>query len=156
MGIKNCVFRSNSIGSLMLRLTLAIVIFPHGCQLMIGAFGGMGFNAAMNYFINVEGIPAFIGFTVIFLQFFGSLFILFGIATRLVSASMIIMFIGMILTGHLEHGFFMNWFGNQKGEGYEYHLLVIGMSASLVIAGAGQASFDALLSRSYSESKLRA
>jgi putative oxidoreductase len=137
----------NDVGSLLLRLTLCIVILPHGCQLMLGTFGGSGFNAAMDYFINVEGLPAIIGYMVIFFQFFGSLFILFGFATRLVSIGMLIMFVGMILKSHLEYGFFMNWFGNQKGEGYEYHLLVIGMFASLITTGAGKLSLDTTLFR---------
>lgn len=137
----------NDVGSLLLRLTLCIVILPHGCQLMLGSFGGSGFNATMDYFINVEGLPAIIGYMVIFFQFFGSLFILLGFATRLVAIGTLAMFIGMILTSHLEHGFFMNWFGNQKGEGYEYHLLVIGMFANLIATGAGKLSLDAILFR---------
>ncbi len=43
---------------------------------------------------------------------------------------------------HLPHGFFMNWFGQQQGEGYKYHLLVIGMTAALLITGGGRWSVD--------------
>jgi putative oxidoreductase len=144
---------SQSAGALLLRLALATVIFPHGCQLMFGMFGGPGFNSAISYFMNVEGLPAFIGFAVIFLQFFGSIFLLFGLLTRAVSVNMIILFTGMILTSHLEHGFFMNWFGTQKGEGFEYHLLVLGMSLSLVATGGGSFSLDKLLERNCNWSK---
>jgi putative oxidoreductase len=37
----------------------------------------------------------------------------------------------------MKNGFFMNWFGTQAGERYEYHLLVIGMALALIIAGGG-------------------
>jgi putative oxidoreductase len=30
----------------------------------------------------------------------------------------------------------MNWLGNQQGEGYEYHLLVIGICAALMLTGS--------------------
>jgi putative oxidoreductase len=57
----------------------------------------------------------------------------------------IINFAGIIFTSHISNGFFMNWFGNQAGEGYEYHLLIIGMAASLFISGAGKFSVDKLV-----------
>jgi putative oxidoreductase len=47
-----------------------------------------------------------------------------------------------IVTTHLPHGFFMNWFGKQQGEGYEYHLLVIGIAVALLVTGAGKWSVD--------------
>jgi len=48
---------------------------------------------------------------------------------------------------HLPNGFFMNWAGNQKGEGFEYHLLVIAMAAVLVWRGSGAWSADGALSK---------
>jgi len=48
---------------------------------------------------------------------------------------------------HLPHGFFMNWFGTQKGEGIEYFLLTIGMALALMIAGGGRASLDRLVTK---------
>jgi len=47
---------------------------------------------------------------------------------------------------HVKNGFFMNWFGTQAGEGYEYHLLVVGMALALIIAGGGRWSLDSLIS----------
>jgi len=46
---------------------------------------------------------------------------------------------------HLPNGFFMNWFGKQAGEGYEYHLLVIGIALALLISGAGKWSVDKVI-----------
>ena len=46
---------------------------------------------------------------------------------------------------HWSHGFFMDWFGTQQGEGFEYHLLVLAMTAFLMIRGAGAFSVDRAL-----------
>jgi putative oxidoreductase len=75
-------------------------------------------------------------------EFFGSLGLLAGFLTRFTAASLAVIMVGAIVTTHVPHGFFMNWFGKQAGEGYEYHLLVIGMCAALLIAGAGRWSVD--------------
>lgn len=132
---------------IIFRLFLGMVILPHGCQLLLGWFGGGGFTATMNYFTQVEGLPWLVGFTVISLQSFGALFILLGFASRLMALGMIGMFIGMILTSHLEYGFFMNWFDNQAGEGFEYHLLAIGLTLGLLFEGSGKYSIDYLLTK---------
>lgn len=133
----------------IVRLTLAIVILPHGCQLLLGWFGGYGFHGTMEYFTKVEGLPWIIGLLVILLQSLGALSILIGFAGRLMAFAMTILFIGMILTSHLEHGFFMNWFGQQKGEGFEFHLLVIGLCVTLLIGGSGGKSIDHYLAEKH-------
>jgi putative oxidoreductase len=138
---------------LILRVVLAIVLLPHGAQKLLGCFGGYGFSATMQHFTTDAGLPPLIAFLVIFLEFFGILFILFGLFIRPFAVAVLILFIGMIVTEHLPFGFFMNWFGNQKGEGYEYHLLVIGILLPLIIAGAGKASFDTLIYRTTNNKK---
>ncbi|WP_188316186.1 DoxX family protein [Chitinophaga agrisoli] len=129
----------------ILRIVFAIVLWPHGAQLLLGLFGGYGFSGTMQYFTTQAGLPSLIAFLVIFIEFFGSLFILFGLFTRLVAVASIILFLGMIFTVHQQFGFFMNWYGSMKGEGYEYHLLVIGILVCLVISGAGKISLDGIL-----------
>jgi len=49
---------------------------------------------------------------------------------------------------HAHFGFYMNWFGQQKGEGFEYHLLAIGLAVAILVRGAGSFSIDGLLSKS--------
>jgi putative oxidoreductase len=134
-----------NITSLVLRITLAIVLWPHGAQLLLGLFGGHGFQGSMGYFVS-SGLPWIVAFLVIFLLFFGTIFILFGLGTRFFAIAFLALFLGMIMTVHMPNGFFMNWFGNQKGEGFEYHLLLIGIAIGLVINGGGKFSLDLLLS----------
>ena len=132
---------------LILRIVFAIVLWPHGAQKLLGFFGGYGFTPTMQHLTTDAGLPSLIAFLVIFLEFFGSLFILLGLFTRLVAIAQIILFTGMIVTAHLPFGFFMNWFGAQKGEGFEYHLLAIGLLVSLIVTGAGKASLDGRIGR---------
>ncbi|WP_293312892.1 DoxX family protein [Pedobacter sp. UBA5917] len=135
----------NQVTSLILRITLFIVLWPHGAQLLLGLFGGYGYTGSMGYFTQ-SGLPYIVGFLVIFLLFFGTIAMLAGFLTRPFAAAFLIMFIGMITTVHMPFGFFMNWFGSQKGEGIEYHLLLIGIVIALMVTGGGKRSVDALIS----------
>ena len=134
-------------GPLVLRLTLASVIFPHGAQKLLGWFGGSGFEGTMGFFTQQMGLPSVIAFLVIMGESLGSLALLVGLLTRFTAASYIVIMLGAIATVHWPNGFFMNWFGKQAGEGFEYHLLVIGVSLTLLITGAGKWSLDAWIAR---------
>jgi putative oxidoreductase len=57
------------------------------------------------------------------------------------------MVVAAILGKHYENGFFLNWFGNQKGEGLEYFLLILTLLVVSVIEGGGRASLDGWLTR---------
>ncbi len=127
---------------LILRLTLGLVMFPHGAQKLLGWYGGFGFDGTMGFFTQQMGMPWLIAFLVIIGESFGSAALLLGLLTRFTAASMSIIMLGAITMVHLPHGFFMNWFGKQQGEGYEYHLLVIGIAAALLVTGGGKWSAD--------------
>lgn len=131
-----------------LRVALGSVLFAHGARSLPGWFGGFGFTGTMQYLTGVEGLPWLVGLLVIGLQFFGSLLLLAGLGTRLMAVATFCLFVGMIVTSHLEYGFFMNWSGTQKGEGFEYHLLVLGMCVALAVLGGGALSVDRQLEKS--------
>lgn len=133
---------NNDVLPLMLRLTLGIVVFPHGAQKMLGWFGGPGFQGEIAALQSHLGIPPFLTVLVIIAEFFGSLGLISGFLTRLSALGVGAVMIGAIFLEHLPFGFFMNWFGNQKGEGYEYHLLAIGLTLALIIRGGGVWSLD--------------
>jgi len=128
--------------SFLLRITLGCVMFPHGAQKLLGWYGGGGFSGTMGFFTEQMGMPALIAFLIIIGEFFGSVGLLIGFLTRFTAASLGIIMLGAISLVHLPNGFFMNWFGQQAGEGYEYHLLVIGICLALMITGAGRWSVD--------------
>ncbi len=144
---------SNSIGPVFLRLFLALVLFPHGAQKLLGWFGGFGFTGSMQYFTETVGLPWIVGFVVILIEFFGPLALLIGFAVRFWSLAITAVMTGVILT-HFSAYFFMNWFGTQPTEGMEFFLLAIGMATSLVYSGAGRFSMDAWLMKRNLGSKL--
>jgi putative oxidoreductase len=131
---------------LVLRLTLAVVMFPHGAQKLLGWFGGHGFSRTMADFTK-SGIPAPLAFLAIMAEFLGPIGLALGLLTRVAALGIgVVMLVGA-LTVHGKHGFFMNWYGTQPGEGYEYHLLALGIALALVIGGGGAWSVDALIAR---------
>jgi putative oxidoreductase len=132
---------------LILRVVLGGVIFAHGAQKLLGWYGGFGFEGTMGFFTQKMGLPWLVAFLVIIGESIGSLGLLAGLLTRFTAASFIVIMLGAIMTVHLPQGFFMNWFGQQTGEGFEYHLLVIGMSLALLVVGGGKWSLDGLIAR---------
>jgi putative oxidoreductase len=131
----------------ILRVMLALVIFPHGAQKLLGWYGGNGFEGTMGFFTQQMGLPWVIAFLVIMGESVGALALAAGFMTRFTAASLGIIMLGAIATVHWPHGFFMNWFGQQAGEGFEYHLLVIGMGLSLMVTGAGKWSVDQVIGK---------
>jgi len=138
---------NNSWAGLITRLTIGLILFPHGAQKMLGWFGGYGFAGTMAFFTGTVHLPWIIGFIVILIEFAGMLLLIAGFAGRIWSALTIILMTGILLTSHIDNGFFMNWFGNQKGEGYEFDLLVIGLSVATLINGSGKFSIDQLITK---------
>src|SRR5713226_6428083 len=130
----------------VLRLVLGVIFFAHGAQKMLGWFGGYGFTGTMGFFTGVLHIPAPFAFLAIAAEFFGGLGLIFGLLTRVASFGIFCNMIVAVALVHSRFGFWMNWTGAQKGEGYEYHLLLLAASAFLMIRGAGAASLDRLLS----------
>lgn len=142
---RNLLATGNSLAPTILRFFLGVVVFPHGAQKLLGWFNGYGFTGSMQYFTQTVGLPWIIGFTVILLEFFGALALIAGIGTRVFAILYLALAIGITLLTRLEFGFFMNWFGNQKGEGYEYFLFWIAIALALLITGAGKYSVDRFL-----------
>jgi putative oxidoreductase len=129
----------------ILRLVLGIVFFAHGAQKMLGWFGGFGFAGTMNFFTGMAHIPAPLAFLAIAAEFFGGIGLILGFLTRIAAFGIGVNMLVAIMAVHRTFGFFMNWAGTQKGEGFEFHLLVLAMVAFLMIRGAGAFSIDRVL-----------
>ena len=137
----------NHAAPLVARLALGLVIFPHGAQKALGWFGGYGFGGTMGFFTGTMHIPAVFAFLAIAAEFAGSLGLIAGFFSRVAALGIAAVMTVAILTTHLANGFFMNWAGNQKGEGFEFHLLALGLALVVLVYGGGKASVDALLAR---------
>ena len=131
--------------SLVLRLFLGVVFFPHGMQKLFGWFGGYGFSGTMGFFTGTLGIPAVFAVLAILAEGLGSLGLLTGFLTRIAALGITITMTVAMLMVHLKNGFFMNWTGKQSGEGFEFHLLAIAIGIALIIRGGGKWSVDRLI-----------
>jgi putative oxidoreductase len=130
---------------LILRVLAGVVFFPHGAQKVLGWFGGYGLAGTMGFFTGKLGIPAVFAGLAIVAEFFGSLGLVVGFLTRVAAFGLAcVMVVGAGLV-HTHNGFFMNWSGNQAGEGFEYHILAIAIMLALMIKGGGLWSIDGAL-----------
>jgi putative oxidoreductase len=136
------VATSSGTGVAMLRVTLAAVMFPHGAQKLLGWFGGHGPAGTLQFLTSVIGLPAPLAGLVIAIEFFAPLLLLVGFFARPAALAIGAVMAGAIATVHAHVGFFMDWGGSIAGEGFEYHLLVLGMVAAIAVEGAGRFSLD--------------
>ena len=143
---RRLIATDDSVATTILRLVLGVVFFAHGAQKALGWFGGFGFSGTMGFFTGTMHIPAVFAFLAIMAEFLGGIGLLLGFLTRIAAFGIGVNMMVAILMVHHEFGFFMNWGGNQKGEGFEFHTLVLAMVAYLLIKGAGAFSVDRALS----------
>ena len=131
--------------ALVARVALGIVILPHGLQKTLGWFGGAGFDGTMGFFTDSLGIPALLAGLAIAAESLGALALIAGFATRAAAFGVGATMAVAAALVHLEHGFFMNWYGSNTGEGFEFHILAVGLATLLLIKGGGKLSFDRIL-----------
>lgn len=130
---------ASNYAALLLRITIACVILPHGLQKTLGLFGGPGFQGMMEIFEQNMHLPAVIAFLVILGESVGALSILLGFLTRFCAASLFIIIGYAAVMVHGPNGFFMS------NNGFEFHMLFLGSSLALIAMGGGAWSVDAML-----------
>ncbi len=142
MKIFNKIFNTDSnLASLFLRISFSWMMIPHGAGKLFGLFGGFGFEKSMQMFTTHFGIPWAISLFVFSVEFFSSLGILIGLKTR-INAFLLASTMFVAGTFHIKYGFYMNWFGKKAGEGFEFHILAVGMMLALMMIGGGKYSLD--------------
>jgi putative oxidoreductase len=143
--VKRLLWTDNNAAALIMRLALGGVMFPHGAQKMLGWFGGHGASATIQGFAKM-GLPPWLTILVMTFELGGAILLIVGFLTRLAALGIGCVMAGAWITVHANVGFFMNWAGNQKGEGFEYHILALGLCVALMIEGGGALSVDHALS----------
>ena len=147
MSVSKMPRTNDNLTLLVLRLFLGGVFFPHGAQKLLGWFGGPGVAGEIHAMQSFLHIPPPLTVCVIVAEFFGALGLVSGLLTRLSALGVLIVMVVAVAMEHGANGFFMNWFGTQKGEGFEYHLLAIGLALPLLVRGGGQWSADTFIAR---------
>ncbi len=140
--MKRLLATSNDGVLTLLRLVLGVVFFLHGAQKALGWFGGFGFSGTMHAFTGMMHIPAPFAFLAIMAEFLGGIGLIVGLLARVAAFGIAVNMCVAVALVHFANGPFMNWYGNQKGEGYEYHLLAIVIALTIMIRGAGAVSLD--------------
>jgi putative oxidoreductase len=130
--------RSADISFLILRLTMAIVMFPHGAQKALGWFGGPGLSGTIDGLSGHFGLPVPLVYLIVALEFLGPLALVLGVLTRLVALGLAIDMAAAAILVHAPNGFFMNFTGQQKGEGVEFFILLTGIGLALTVGGPGR------------------
>ncbi|MDD3618112.1 MAG: DoxX family protein [Desulfobulbaceae bacterium] len=137
---------NQDLGQLFIRVMLGAVMFPHGAQKALGWFQGPGPQGTLEAFAAM-GFPTWATVLLIVLESGGALLLVAGLLTRLWALGFLVSISVCMALNHIQHGFFMNWYGGQQGEGFEYHLLVIAICLALISGGGGRYSLDGLLCR---------
>jgi putative oxidoreductase len=145
--MKRLLETSNDHGLTIARLTLGAVFFAHGAQKALGWWGGYGFSGTMGFFTHGMGFPAPLAFLAIMAEFLGGLGLILGAVSRVAAFGIFVNMAVAIAKVHWANGLFMTWAGNQKGEGFEYHLLAMALAAAIMLGGGGALSVDRALSR---------
>jgi len=131
----------------LLRLVLGIVFFAHGAQKTLGLFGGYGFRGTLGFFTQMMHIPAALAVLAIAAEFLGGIALIVGFLGRVAAFGIATNMVVAVILVHRHFGFFANWSGMQKGEGYEYHILALVICLAIMIRGSGALSIDRSASR---------
>jgi putative oxidoreductase len=127
------------------RVALGLVMLPHGAQKLLGWFGGYGWSGTMGFLTGPLGLPWLVAALVILIESVGSALLVVGLGGRIMAAGVAAIMAGAVAKVHLANGFFMNWAGNQAGEGFEYHVLAMALAVVVMVRGSGALSLDRAL-----------
>jgi putative oxidoreductase len=144
---------TNDRTALGLRLVLAAVMFPHGAQHALGWFGGYGYAGTHRWMTTTVGAPSLLASMAIIGELVAPLLLVVGLGGR-AAAAVLAAILTVAATTHLSNGFFMNWFGTQGGEGFEYHVLGVAIATAIMVKGSGALTLDGPLARGLARRRL--
>jgi len=125
----------------LLRLTMGLILVPHGCQKLFGWFGCLGFEKFTDIFDKMGWHPAVFWVALVALtESVGGLLLAFGFLTRFAAAAIVIFMINAVWATSAK-GFF--W---AQG-GMEYPILIGIVALVFLIKGGGRFSVDHALGK---------
>jgi putative oxidoreductase len=129
----------------VIRLILGTVFLAHGAQKVLGWFGGAGLKETLRTMHEFVGLPVPLAFVAVMSEFLGGLGLIVGLLSRIAALGICVTMLSAIAMVHWRFGLFLNWFGDRKGHGFEYHLLAIGLAIAIIVGGSGALSLDRLV-----------
>src|SRR5208282_223925 len=128
------------------RIILGVIFFAHGSQKVFGWFGGPGLRQTLRTMAEHVGLPSVLALAAVVAEFVGGAALIGGFLGRISALGIAVNMLAAIFMVHGKYGLFMNWFGDRKGHGIEYHLLAIALAIVIIAEGSGAFSLDRLLS----------
>lgn len=130
----------NNWSPLALRIPLGIIFAAHGAQKLFGWFGGYGLEGTGQWMASIGLEPGYLmALGAGSAEFFGGLFLIFGLLTRPTALVLAVTMIVAIFAVHIGNGLFMS------NNGYEFGLALLAGSVSLMLSGGGRLSTDQLI-----------
>ena len=126
-------FHNSDVGLLLIRLGLAAIFIYHGwgkidnMEQTVGFFSSLGLSAVWTY-------------AVAWVEFVGGISLLLGLWTEYSAVALSVVMVGAIYLVHWKNGF-----GGQGG--YEFQLLILLSTLSLVFFGSGKYSLGAMMNK---------
>jgi len=131
---------NNSFAALILRIPAGIILMAHGGQKLFAWFGGYGLEGTGQFMASIGLEP---GYLMALLagsaEFFGGLALVLGLLVRPAAVVLSVTMVVAIVSVHLVNGLFLS------NNGYEYGLVLLAISASLIVSGAGAVSLDRVI-----------
>lgn len=127
----NCGEKMRDLAPFLLRVVVGIIFIMHGYQKLTGGvegvtafLGGLGFP-----------LPALFAVLLIAAELGGGILLVLGVFTHWVAKILAVVALVALVTVHLQNGFFLPG-------GYEFILLILVATVSLVITGPGRYALD--------------
>ncbi|MEO1050159.1 MAG: DoxX family protein [Bacteroidota bacterium] len=147
--IKSIIERKPDLLPLILRISLGIVFIPKGFELVLNYHDSLDWLTT-----GALGLPAYFAYAVIVIEFYGALFLVVGLSSRIMAASIGLLVIGTI-PYHIFSGLSIDWVGETVGYGLEFQLLIVGIIAVLMITGSGKLSLDHFINRFLCQNQIK-
>ena len=130
-------------GPFVLRLVAGLIFSAHGAQKLFGWVGGYGLEGTGQWMDSIGLSP---GYVMAMLagsaEFFGGLALVAGFLVRPAASILAVAMAVAMVSVHIGNGLFI------ANNGYEFALVLLAISVSLVISGAGRGSLDSVLYKS--------
>lgn len=137
MNISTLFKTDNALAPLVLRIGTGLTLMPHGAQKLFGLFGGYGLQGTGQWMDSIGLHPGVLMAGLAgSAEFFGGLALVLGLLTRPAAAITAFTMLIAIFSVHINNGFFM------ANNGFEYAFVLLVVTISLMISGAGRFSLD--------------
>ena len=139
----------NGLGLVVLRLALAVIFIAHGAHKLFGLWaspgiGVGGLDMTAQLFAGLGLNPSFpLAVLVGVVETLGGCLLVVGWFTRVAAPAMALVTVIAMWKGQWANGFFLNWTGApDRGQGFEFSLILLGALLCLTLTGAGEWSLD--------------